>query len=139
MMIKSEPKPTILIVDDNEINKNLLTEYLSGNYNLLTASNGVEAMDLIEEKLDEISLVLLDIVMPHLNGFEMLDEMNKNGWIETLPVVIISSEGYADFKNKAYLYNVYNFITKPFTYEEVMACVERILDCTPKKLPQDPA
>lgn len=127
MITKCETKPTILVVDDNDINRNLLKEYLSDKYNVITASCGSEALDIIDERLGELSLMLLDIVMPNMNGFEILEELNDNGKIEDLPVVIISSEGTDEFKNRAYLNNVYHFITKPFTYYEVMSCVERIL------------
>ena len=124
MMVKSK---TILVVEDNSINRGLLYEYLSKDYNVLLAADGLQAIDIITEQKDEISLILLDIVMPEVNGFEILEELNASGWIEFLPVVIISSEGTEEFKHRAYLNNVYNFITKPFTYEEVMSCVKRIL------------
>ena len=127
MIIRSKPKPTILVVDDSEINRDLLHEYLSKEYNVILASNGAEALNLMDEFFDQIKLVLLDIVMPNINGFEILEEMHENGWIETLPVVIVSAEGSAEFRRRAYLNNVYNFISKPFTYEEVMSCVKRIL------------
>ena len=127
MTANSGTRPTILIVEDNVVSRNLLQEYLSSEYNVLAAANGEEAVELLVERLNDISLMLLDIVMPNLNGFEILEYMNENGWIEVLPVVIISSEGTDEFKNRAYLNNVYNFITKPFTYEEVHACVKRIL------------
>ena len=127
MITKRETKPTVLVVDDNDINRNLLEEYLSGKYNVITATCGSEALDIIDERLNELSLMLLDIVMPNMNGFEILEELNENGKIEFLPVVIVSSEGTTEFKNRAYLNNVYHFITKPFTYDEVMSCVERIL------------
>lgn len=123
----AEAKQTILIVEDNEINRSLLEEYLTDSYNVLTACDGVEAMDIIEKKMSEISLVLLDLMMPNLNGLQMLDELNEYGWIEHVPVVIISAEKSPELKEKAYLKNVYHFITKPFTYEEVMACVRRML------------
>lgn len=127
MATNSAARPTILVVEDNEVSRNLLEEYLSGQYDVITASNGLEAMDIIDEKREELSLMLLDIVMPNVNGFEILEDMNENGWIEFLPVVIVSSEGSEEFKKRAYLNNVYDFITKPFTYEEVMACVKRIV------------
>lgn len=127
MTTNSETKPTILIVEDNEINSNVLQDYLSDRYNVLVADNGITAIDTIYEKRNELSLVLLDIVLPDINGFEILEEMNENGWIEFLPVVVISSEGSEEFKSRAYLNNVYGFITKPFTYEEVMACIKNIL------------
>ena len=120
-------RKTVFVVEDNEINRNLLCEYLAPDYNLIAASNGLEALNIIEEKKDKIDLMFLDIVMPNCNGFEVLEEMNETGWIEDVPVVIISSEGQEDYKHRAYLNNVYNFITKPFTYEEVISCARRIL------------
>lgn len=127
MNVMSEKKPTILIVDDNEASRDLLREYLSDSYNVISASNGAQAMDIIDVKKHEISLVLLDIVMPNVNGFEVLEEMNENGWIEFLPVVIVSAEDSVEFQRRAYLNNVHHFISKPFTYEEVMSCVKRII------------
>lgn len=122
-----EKKATILVVDDNEVSRDLLYEYLSGSYNVILASNGLDAMDIIEERRQELSLVLLDLMMPNLNGFEMLEEMNENGWIATLPVVVVSSEWSEEFRNRAYLYNVYDFISKPIMHDEIMACVKRII------------
>ena len=123
----ADRRKTILVVEDNEINKNLLCEYLSTEYDVITASNGMEALNIIDEKREEIALMFLDIIMPNCNGFEVLEEMNENGWIEFLPVVIISSEGREEYINRAYLNNVYHFITKPFTYEEVIGCARKIV------------
>ena len=127
MTMDSKEKSTILIVEDNEINSQMLLEYLSSDYNVLLAADGLEAIEIIEKRRHELSLILLDIVLPSLDGFELLEEMNENGWIESLPVVIVSSEGSEEFKQRAYLYNVYAFITKPFTYKEVMSCVKAIV------------
>lgn len=127
MTTNPETRPTVLVVEDNEINRNMLMDYLAGSYNVITAENGLEAIDIIDEKKDELSLILLDIVLPTLNGFEVLEEMNENGWIESIPVIVVSSEGSDEFKNRAYLNNVYGFVTKPFTYDEVMSCVKTIL------------
>ncbi|MBQ2697161.1 MAG: response regulator [Clostridia bacterium] len=120
-------KPTILVVEDNVINRELLLEYLSGPYNVLWAANGLDALELIESNLRTIKLVLLDIVMPGFNGFDVLEEMNSQGWIEYIPVVIVSSEGAETVRNEAYLHNVVDYIVKPFSPEEVLACVRRIL------------
>ena len=103
-------------------------EYLFPYYHVILASNGLEALSIIEEKKDEIDLMFLDIVMPNCDGFDVLEEMNENGWIEFVPVVIVSAEGTEEFKHRAYLNNVYHFITKPFTYEEVLSCAKRILE-----------
>lgn len=127
MTMNSKTKPTILVVEDNEINSEMLKIYLSKDYNVLLATDGLEAIEMIEKNLQDISLILLDLVLPSLDGFELLEEMNDNGWIETLPVVIVSSEGSEEFKERAYLNNVYAFITKPFTYKEVISCVRAIV------------
>jgi len=123
----AKPKPTILVVEDNQINRELLLEYLSDSYHVLWADNGLAALDLIEDNLKTIKLILLDIVMPGFNGFDVLEEMNSQGWIETIPVVVVSSEGSEMMRNEAYLHNVVDYITKPFSPEEVLACVRRIL------------
>jgi len=123
----AKPKPTILVVEDNQINRELLLEYLSDSYHVLWADNGLDALDLIEDNLKTIKLILLDIVMPGFNGFDVLEEMNSQGWIETIPVVVVSSEGSEMMRNEAYLHNVVDYITKPFSPAEVLACVRRIL------------
>ena len=78
----------ILIVDDSEINRSLLSDMLSGEYEILEAENGMEASAILQSHEHEISVMLLDIVMPVMDGFETLVAMNKNGWIKsTLPPV----------------------------------------------------
>ena len=127
MTMNSRTKPLILIVEDNEINSQVLVEYLSKDYDVIVAADGLEAIEIIQKNLHEISLILLDLILPSLDGFELLEEMNENGWIQFVPVVIISSEGSEEFQQRAYLNNVYAFITKPFTYKEVMSCVKAIV------------
>lgn len=72
-------KNTILIVDDAEINRSMLVDMLSGEYEILEASNGLEALALINRYASELSVVLLDIIMPEMDGFEVLAAMNRNG------------------------------------------------------------
>ncbi len=127
MTMNPKTKATIMVVEDNEINSEMLLEYLSKDYNVLLATDGLEAIEMIGKNLQDLSLILLDLVLPSLDGFELLEEMNENGWIESVPVVIVSSEGSEEFKQRAYLNNVYAFITKPFTYKEVMSCVKAIV------------
>ena len=74
-------KNKILIVDDSPINRSLLIDILSPEYDIVEVENGLEAIGYIEKNLESISLVLLDIVMPVMNGFEVLMLMNKNNWI----------------------------------------------------------
>lgn len=111
---KSVSRETILIVDDTPFNRELLTEILNDEYDILEAENGVEAVKIIESVKDRISLVLLDIVMPQMDGFEFLEYMNLRGWINTIPVIMISSENTTDFVDRAYAGNVTDFISRPF-------------------------
>ena len=85
-------KNKILIVDDAEINRSLLADILSVEYDIMEASNGVEAVSLLNQYHADLSLILLDIVMPEMDGFEVLAIMNRNGWIQSIPVITISAE-----------------------------------------------
>ncbi|MCM1164446.1 MAG: response regulator [Lachnospiraceae bacterium] len=104
----------ILIVDDSELNREILTEMLSDEYEIFEAANGKEAITVLAERNTEISLVLLDMVMPVMDGMEVLDIMNKNGWLADLPVIMISSEDSAEVTHKAYDLGVTEFIRRPF-------------------------
>ena len=75
--MKSRDK--VLIVDDSDINRSLLADMLAQDYELVEASNGLEAVTVLSQQYNEISLVLLDIVMPMMDGFEVLASMNKSG------------------------------------------------------------
>ena len=85
-------KGKILIVDDAELNRSVLADILGEKYEIIEAENGLEAIVQIEKNKHELSLVLLDIMMPKMDGFEVLAIMNKNKWLEQIPVIIISSE-----------------------------------------------
>ena len=104
----------ILIVDDSEMNREILTDMLADEYEIFEAANGNEAVTLLSERNTEISLVLLDMVMPVMNGLEVLDIMNKNGWLSDLPVIMISSEDSAEAIHKGYELGVTEFIRRPF-------------------------
>lgn len=107
-------KQTILIVDDSEINRSILADILGEEYAILEASDGVAAIEMLQEHLMDISAVLLDIVMPHMNGFEVLTIMNQNGWIEDIPVIIISAESGSTQVEQAYNLGATDFIMRPF-------------------------
>ena len=90
-------KQKILIADDSEMNRSILTDMLGEEFDIIEAADGVEALEQIEKYDDEISLVLLDIVMPRLDGFGVLAKMNERKWIQDIPVIIISSENASSF------------------------------------------
>ena len=104
----------ILIVDDSEMNRAILTEILQKDYRILNAEDGEQCIEILEQKGTAISLILLDIVMPKMDGFEVLAVMNKKQWIEDIPVIMISSEDSAKFIQKAYEFGVTDYIGRPF-------------------------
>ena len=104
----------ILIVDDSEINRSLLSDMLSDEYEILEAENGMEASAILHDREQEIALVLLDIMMPVMDGFETLVVMNKNGWIKDVPVIMISAENVPSYVDRAYDLGVQDYISRPF-------------------------
>lgn len=109
----------ILIVDDSELNRALLSEMLKDDFKILEASNGRECLDALEQYGMGISLVLLDINMPVMDGFEVLVQMNRNHWIEDIPVVMISSDDTASNIKRAYDMGVSDYIRRPFDAQVV--------------------
>ena len=112
-------KHKILIVDDSEMNREILSAILENEFDILEASNGEECISVIREYGINISLVLLDIVMPVMDGFEVLEFLNKYEWIDDIPVIMISSEDSAASVKKAYEMGVSDYINRPFDVEVV--------------------
>ena len=107
-------KRSILIVDDSELNRALLSDMLSDDFDIIEAENGAEAIRILHEKELEISLMLLDIVMPELDGFEVLAVMNKKEWIKSIPVIMISAETSSTSIDRAYDLGAVDYISRPF-------------------------
>ncbi len=109
-----EYKETILIVDDSALNRMVLTEILGKeNYTFLEAENGQQAVELLDCH-PEVDLLLLDITMPEMDGFGVLEAMNRYRWIEETPVIMISSEDAYPFIERAYDLGASDYITRPF-------------------------
>lgn len=123
----SDTKRKILVVDDSEMNRSLLCDMLSGKYEILEAENGLEASSILQSREQEIALMLLDIVMPKMDGFELLTVMNKNGWIKNIPVIIISAEAIPSYVDKAYDFGVQDYISRPFDERIVQRRVSNTL------------
>ena len=113
-------KQKILIADDSEMNRELLAAILEEEYDIIQANDGVQAVDCFQRHAEEISLLLLDIVMPHMDGFEVLSYMNKEHWIDSIPVVIISSENSPIYIKRGYDLGATDFIGKPFDANMVL-------------------
>lgn len=111
---KIQNKPRILIVDDSEFNRAILKEILEETYEIIEADAGNEALHKIDEYGMKISLVLLDIIMPEKDGFEVLKYMEEERLISDIPVIIISSEDSANYIRRAYEMGVSDYINRPF-------------------------
>ena len=129
-MIKSKTlkRPQlVLIVDDIEINRDLLSMILENDYEMIFATNGVEAMEMIREYKDRLSIVLLDLVMPEMDGFEVLSIVRNDEQFRHIPIIVLTSEKSAELK--ALQLGAADFITKPFDMHEViLARVGRIIE-----------
>lgn len=112
-MVKQE-KQKILIVDDSEINRGILANILEEDFEIIEACDGVEAVNYMRSYGVELSLVLLDIVMPRMDGFNVLAIMNSYKWIQDIPVIMISSENSSSYMVRAYELGATDFIQRPF-------------------------
>ena len=108
-----DKRQKILIVDDSKLNRDILKEILGDTYNYLEAENGNQAIQMIGENIG-IDLMLLDINMPQMNGFEVLEIMKRSQCIAETPVIMISSEDAVDTMRKAYELGITDYITRPF-------------------------
>lgn len=117
----------ILIVDDSEMNRSILADILEEEYEILEAEDGVQGVTILQSHETEISLVLLDIVMPRMDGFGVLEVMNKRQWIESVPVIMISAENHSSFVDKAYESGVTDFISRPFDAQVVHRRVDNTI------------
>lgn len=120
-----EIKQQVLIVDDAILNRELLSEMLGNDFRILEASNGAECIEKLKEYGAGISIVLLDMVMPVMDGYEVLDYMNKNHWIDDIPVIVISGEDSESYVRKAYEMGVSDYISRPF---DVKVVYQRVIN-----------
>lgn len=113
---------TIMIVDDTEINIDILVGALQDDYELIVAINGLEALELLEEQKPD--LILLDIMMPEMDGYEVLEKIKKNPALKHIPVILLSAITDSDYKSKGFSLGAVDYITKPFEIVEVKARVK---------------
>ena len=119
-------KDRILIADDSEMNQELLTEILGDKYDYLYAGDGVQVVEQLNDDA-EVDLILLDINMPRMDGFEVLRVMNERRWIEEIPVIVISAEYDAEYIQRAYDLGTTDYINRPFSVSVVQHRVENTL------------
>lgn len=121
-----EPKQKILIVDDSEINRAMLKEILGEGYEYLEAENGLRAIEILRRRTD-IALVLLDLIMPEMNGFDVLRVMQCYAWQEEIPVIVISAAEDTRSVERAYDMGVADYIRRPFERVMVLRRVKNAL------------
>ena len=123
-----EKKDTILIVDDAMINREMLKDIFKGTYTILEASNGEEAIEILDQYRDEIVLVFLDLVMPKKNGLEVMQHMSLNGMLKTIPVIMITGMATVESDVKAYELGAADIIYKPFEPAVVIRRAKNIIE-----------
>lgn len=116
-----EKQKTVMIVEDTEVNIDILVDALQDEYELIVAINGSEALELIEEQKPD--LILLDIMMPEMDGYEVLKRLKENSILNQIPVILLSAITDSDSKTKGFSLGAVDYITKPFEIVEVKARV----------------
>ena len=111
---ENDHRPMVLIVDDSPMNRDILSEILCDDFEILEAPNGPKCLELLNAWSSDISIVLLDIVMPDMDGFDVLSRMSAQGWLEDIPVVMISSEDSSQTVRRAYELGASDYISRPF-------------------------
>lgn len=122
----NEKKKTVMIVDDSKFNQEMLSEMLGEQYEYVYANDGVQAIDILNSAV-AVDVILLDINMPHMDGFEVLRIMNEKSWIEEIPVVVVSSESQSELLNRTFELGAIDCIIRPFRAIVVRHRVENSL------------
>ncbi len=121
-------KNKILVVDDKGINRYMLGNIFREEYEIVEASGGQMAIDVMETDAGSLAVVLLDIIMPVMNGFGVLEYMKKKGLLDRLPVVIVTDDDSEETSDRAYEYKVADIVIKPFEPKIIRRRVQNIID-----------
>lgn len=117
----------ILVVDDNSTCRDILAELFEEKYEIIHASNGLEAINALSIQLGKIEAILLDIVMPTMDGFEFLEEFNKKAWNHKVPVIIVSSADDKESRQRCHELGANYFIAKPYDVNEAITTIEKAI------------
>ncbi len=127
LQVSGLERPLVLLVDDAEMNRIILDEILEDSYRIVEAKDGVEALEQVEKYGNELNLILLDIVMPNMDGFEVLYHLNEKSLLDNVPVIIISSDDNNDSIKRTYELGAADYIRRPFDAEVVKKRVSNII------------
>ena len=120
-------KKTILVVEDSEINREILIELLKDEFRLITAENGEEGIRLLKEYRDRLSLVLLDVYMPVCNGFEFLEQTQRDPFLSSVPVIVTTGSDKHEDEEKCLRLGATDFITKPYNMETMLGRIHNVI------------
>ncbi|MEG0863161.1 MAG: EAL domain-containing protein [Clostridia bacterium] len=119
---------TVLVVDDQKMNRVILAKLLSNRYNVLEAENGKMALQMLNKRSDEIAAVLLDLVMPVMDGFAVLEAIRKNSRLSNLPVVVTTGSGNNDSERRALSLGAWDFVTKPYDAQIILFRLDNAIE-----------
>lgn len=126
----NQMKRTVLVVEDNEINRDILQEILSDNYNVIEAEDGRKGFQLLQENYKRLSLVLLDIHLPYMNGFEFLEKYSADKMLTAVPIIVMTGSTAQEDEERCLELGASDFITKPFNPSIVLHRAEAIIRLT---------
>lgn len=121
-------RDTILVVDDVEVNRFILCEVFKSDYRMIEAENGEEALEFIKKESERLAVILLDVVMPIVNGYGVLEKISAEGYMNKIPVVLITGDELAKHEIKGYDFGVSDIISKPFDVNIVKKRVDNIIE-----------
>ncbi len=125
---KHMERNSILIADDQEINREILKDIFNEQYEILEAEDGIKTIEVLEEHCEDIILIFLDLLMPGKSGLDVLAHMTEKGYMDIIPVIMITGESSAETDEKAYEYGVADIIYKPFAPKVVMRRTMNIIE-----------
>lgn len=125
--MKDIGKSTIMIIDDDNMTCNLIKKVFENKYNVILAHNGIEAIESLKKTSDNICCVFLDLIMPVLDGFGVLDYLNDHNYLSKLPVIIISGNYDKETRKRAYSYKIADMLEKPFNVQVVRHRIENLI------------
>lgn len=124
---KHSAKRTILIVEDNEINREMLKEILSEQYSVIEAEDGLIGLELLKKNFRNLSLVLLDVQMPRLDGYGFLEQYRNDSLISSVPVIVTTGNTGSDDESRCLSLGASDFVTKPYNPNVILRRIEAII------------
>lgn len=118
----------ILVVDDTRACRDILASIFEDRYEIIMAANGRQAIEVLNLQAFSVAVILLDLIMPGMDGFEVLEYINSKGWIESIPVVVVSGSEDEEVQKKCLDAGAKGFIKKPFFAKEASSVIEKILE-----------